>query len=214
MKKICLLTGALLALLTAQAQLERGRVLLGGGYSIDNFSTRNTGNDVTSWVSTHALLLKGGVFVRGNTLMALQLGSQNLKPAVETPYGHDFPDKEWLGGLLFRRYYPVGNRFYVHAEGTLTYVRIKGLRSRVGAPTLDLSSNNVSLLAGTGVGYAVGRRVLLEVSLGSLLGVSYTKEKGRNSSAGVHNETSLFKAGFGATGQLPLNIGFNLLLGK
>lgn len=216
MKKIFLLCCGIAGMLAASAQLDKGRLLLGGRATFSSDKTKYDSplsGPYTVKETRQSYGILAGVFLRTNLLAGVSLGYQR-KPSFAANQLEGMP-KIYSGGLLLRRYFPVGKGFYFHLGGALNYTR--GVSADYITQTYSGRDTYQQLSFGVapGISFAFGRRILLETGFNNVLSAVYkskvTKEAGTGNT--LQRDKS-FAAGFGENGSVPFNIGFNFLFGK
>lgn len=219
MKKMILLGCGLCSLLGARAQLDKGRVLLGGrvAFGSEKYTTTTILGPYTSKTNNQNYGLVAGIFVQRNLLAGISVGYSN-KPSTPGASSLEEMPQVFNGGLLLQRYFPVGKGFYFRLGGTLDYAH--GRSNSYSTQTYSGRDTyyRVSFGLAPGISYAIGRRVLLETGLNDVVSAGYDVKSVRESATGNNVQRARnFKAGMGPVGQgnsVPVTIGLNILLGK
>ncbi|GAB4093846.1 hypothetical protein [Flaviaesturariibacter terrae] len=206
MTKILMLLAGMLALGTAQAQLTKGRVLLGGTVAFTDSRSSNH-------YATQQLGLTAGIFPTDNLLVAATGSYSNAPGSYSIDNVNISVSKSYSLGLLLRRYYPLGKQFYLTLEGSAVYDHNSGYWQS-GTYVLPQRSNGFTVAAGPGISYSFGRRLLLDLNLGQLLSVTSYRQIAQDATGVEKVRSTQTSAGFGRTGTIPFNIGFNFLLGR
>ncbi|GAB4093847.1 autotransporter outer membrane beta-barrel domain-containing protein [Flaviaesturariibacter terrae] len=217
MKRIVLVAIALLSLNLCEAQLQKGRVLLGGTVSFSNTESRSSIPNNASYTkaSTTYISPLAGVFIRPNLLAGVSLlygKSKTTNGDAANPQSYN--SDTYGGGFLLRRYFPLGANFYFYVDGGLGYRQSNATSTVNSFPvsTTTMEQHNGSLSVNPGVAFNFGKRIVLETSLSNFLSLNYFRSRNRSGSQDYRQKT--FSGGIGAGGSIPLNIGFNILLGK
>ena len=214
MKKIFLFSAGLLSVAAVNAQLNKGRVFLGG--SITSSSTENTTistpNDVVTKQNACVIDPTVGYFVKENLVVGINVGFSKSKSEVA---GVTQQEKRSIApGIFARRYYPLGKSFFFYGHGGLNYTSQKAETFNGTATLTEENGNGFGLTVYPGVAYAIRKNFLLEVSLRNLLTANYLHAETKNGSGAVTTKTNTFNVGVNGGGGVPLSIGFNILLGK
>ncbi|RYY87907.1 MAG: hypothetical protein EOO15_10550 [Chitinophagaceae bacterium] len=172
-------------------------------------TTLNGGTGTVAKSSSIGLSPFVGVFVRENLLAGVSATYRKVSSKHEPSFEETVTNTG--GGLLLRRYFRLGGTFYFYVNGGLDYVH--GTRSSTTSGTSTLHTNSGSLSVSPGVAFVLGKRIVLETSLSNFLALNYEQERSRFAS-GDEYKRNRFAGGFGVGGSMPLNIGFNIMLGK
>ncbi|RYY67552.1 MAG: hypothetical protein EOO12_00685 [Chitinophagaceae bacterium] len=172
-------------------------------------------SDYKSTSSGFSISPYGGIFVRKNLFAGLLLGyGQTRGDLTAGTIMQSNESESYSGGLLLRRYFPIGGSFYFHVAGSLAY----GHSESTGYSGNDLvnkgTSNNVTAGLSPGVSFAFGKRIILETGLPNLFSANYYSVTFQNMPSSSKSFQKGINANFGAGGSVPLSIGFNLPLGK
>lgn len=215
MKRLTLLTifaGSLS--FCSHAQITKGSVLLGGGIGAYKSKT----GDVPDQNNYHAWALypAAGLAVKENTVVGLRLSYARSKSETKSPNDYSLQEQNGRGaGLFYRRYMPLGKRFYLFGDGAAYYSYTKNKNSLSTSATVQ-TYNNIGVTLYPGVSFAVSKKMHLEIGLNNLVDLSY----GHTKTVYTANNTTTTATGngFGFTTNVstsaPLSVGFRLVLGK
>jgi Outer membrane protein beta-barrel domain len=207
MKKVTLLSLAFICIVSiANAQINKGSVLLGGGINFNHNKDENN-NVKSNWIG---LTPAFGKAIRQNTVAGIQLLYSHLKNNLTS-----FPENEinsYGVGVFIRKYKPLGNGFYLFGEAGLLYTSSS---YTYFYPTYknkqEYKSIGINLYPG--ISYAVSKKFHLEASLANLLTFRYSKNK--ITSAGIitqdKNDVDL---NVNASSLSNINVGFRFFLSK
>ncbi|MDB5251516.1 MAG: Autotransporter beta-domain protein [Flaviaesturariibacter sp.] len=196
----------------ANAQINKGSVLLGGGLNISTTKSTQGGSEQTQRFLTFAPSI--GVAVRANTVVGLNVdfGSSRYVNASGNSRAHTYG-----GGVFVRRFLPLGKNVYLAGEAALGYAHTNRttVLATPASPIAREVSDQLSLGFTPSVTYAVGKRFQLQASINQLFGAYYAKSTQRQDSNPA-NELSSKSFGLQAnlSSAAPLSIGFRIVLGK
>jgi len=212
MKKIVLLIISSFCILSiAIAQITKGSILIGGslGVGTQKYKSATDTSSSTQWSISPMV----GIAVKENTFVGVVLS-----------YGSgtnddDISQHNYMAGIFFRKYKPLGKNFYLFGQADLSYSHYKYEQKNALTGYYRLQKGNgIALSAFPGVSYAAGKRFYLETFLSNLVSIYYSKRKSESkdfTSAQLNkNEENSFGIGFGAGGNIPLNLGFRFILSK
>jgi hypothetical protein len=126
--------------------------------------------------------------------------------------------KSYGAGFYLRRYFPVAGRFSLFGQADLNYDYQRG----TSTSTAPFSSNyidktqRIGLYLSPGASFSVSKKIMIETSFGSLLGLQYQKNE-RNYTGSTpqpgskQNQFSINADAFPAYG---INLGFRIVLGN
>ena len=197
-----------LAAATANAQVNKGRYLLGGSVAFNSVTNEENHSEYVN--------IQIGKVIKENTVIGIigyiasnNYSSQGLKVSL------------YSAGVFYRKYKPLGSNFYFlweidgsfqHTSNTQTYF------SNINQ-SLNTKSNGAAFNFIPGISYSVCKRLQMELTMPDIAGISYTSiktidsslppnvqsQKANNFLANVRLNTSLL-SNFG--------IGFKFFLGK
>lgn len=209
MKKITLaLFSMLFIFCAAQAQINKGSVLVGG--SVGVISEKSDAQKNTQVNISPSL----GVALRQNLIggVFLNYGSVKNNGAIYSPSRQH----SYGGGVFLRKYNPLGRGFYFFWEPRIGYYYAYS-KSPINGPIstdFDITkTNSVYLGLGAGVSYAISKKFQLELSLPQVVNASYGTLK-ETSAGNVLPERHTFQANVYASPVQDLQVGFRFLFMK
>jgi hypothetical protein len=138
----------------------------------------------------------------------------NYEYDASVSYGTRIDQGAALGaGIFMRKYKGLGKNFYLFGNGSLNFSGGKINYSNIAPTTTQKITDKTwtSALDFTpGISYAVSNKFHLEASLGSLLGVSYTRSKSDN----PNDKSNSFNFHSDASTLNSLSIGFRIFLSR
>ena len=164
---LLLLPVFLLTTLAVHAQIDKGRVQIGGDLNFNNQHFSQSSNSINNYTS---LIIRPSIgrFYATNQLAGLFLNFV---------YAGNYTGKTYTygGGVYFRQYKQVVKSLYVFAEeqGGFNYNRYTNFPS-VSSP---VNSYSISLNLRPGIAYDLTKRMQLEMAYNNLLSVSYNYSK-------------------------------------
>jgi len=199
MKTFVLFLACSLFLYSAQAQISKGSILLGGSLGYGNNNTETGSNEFRT--NSYSFRPSLGFVVKENRVLGFNLlyaHSGGNSTSAYNIYG---------GGVFYRLYHPLGKSFYLYGQG-----EVNGSSSKQG----DIRQNSIGLSAFPGIAYAVSKRFHLEISLNNMLNFGYTSSRTEsNLTIGPPpTKTSALSFGVDANPVSNLGLGFRILLGK
>jgi outer membrane protein len=200
------------AAITTQGQITEGKYLLGG--SIGYTSAKNTVN--SSKNESLYTNIQLGKFIKDNTAAGIifSYGFSNMGSSNKTNL--------YNAGLFYRKYKSLAKGFYFFGEldGEYNYSKTTQGIFEIGNNAQRYTSNGGSVSFTPGVSYSIFKKMQIELSMPSMLSVSYgtlktetltpstasiSTEKGNSFSASANFNSSLLNN---------FAIGFKFLLGK
>ncbi len=194
---------------TANAQITKGSLLIGGSLSIgqQKETTNSIGNQNTTYWQFSPMV---GLAFKENTIGGISLSVSGL-----TTSSSNTENNSYGGGIFLRKYKPLGKGFYVFGETNAFYGFNKYAVSYPSGSSSSQRFNTLSLNLFPGVSYAVGKRFFLETTLTNLLSLHYTKTTSQtqdNPSLPIYKKTQTsYGVGAGAGGNIPINLGFRFI---
>lgn len=213
---------ALTGVLTSQAQINKGSVLLGGsiGYNKGKSEAYQQTLKVNTFIFSPAI----GVAVKENLVVGARFDYLKQKKNNKYPASYntkqDIDTKNYGGGLFIRGYVPVINRLYVFGEGTVSYTVLRETNDQTppNSPSKYVSKTkgySTALSFTPGVSFAVSKKFQIEGGFNSLFNISYLKSK-TNYSSGYGSVQSakqdLFSAGISHDDESMFYVGFRFVL--
>lgn len=209
MKKVLLLaTVAIAFVLSANAQITKGSILLGGSIGINTNSTENQNGEFSS--NSFFISPQIGYTVKNNNVWGLRLTYSKNNNQVQ-----NFPETEgsgYGGGIFFRKYFPLSNRFNLLGEANANYAS----SNQDNGVNTEYKANATGLSLFPGISFTVNKRFHLEALLTDLFRINYLTEKITDKSGPSTTEynNKSFSIGTNLSSQMPLTIGFRFVLGN
>ena len=198
----------LLLSLLGQAQIQKGKKLLGGQLSYSNYKA-DPPIEQKSSSGTFGVSL--GQVYKDNRVVGFKL---NYAPTKNSYLQSDTSTRTQRGNsasVFVRRYKELGKGFYFFGEGEVGYYYSNIVDEFNSGAYSKYVQNGINLTLNTGVNYFLTDKLMLEISLPSLMGLQYGATKtfkdkgepassqGRNFSlySGLSSNASLSSLGFG-----------------
>ncbi len=214
MRKFILLTLTLLLIVfTAQAQIKKGAVLLGGNISVGKSKQTYTNTDNESTNSYLNISPSLGFVTADNAVWGF-----NLTVGIQTSESNQPTEAKassYGGAFFHRRYVTLGKGFYLFGQAAAGYNYNK---QKISAPTNNQTrttrTDHVYVSAYPGVTYAVSKNFHLEAGLNELLSLSYSVQNETTVSSGSVStyKNKGFSFGTNFSNSNPFNVGFRFLL--
>ncbi|MEJ0032408.1 MAG: outer membrane beta-barrel protein [Bacteroidota bacterium] len=180
------------------AQIEKGRSYVTGQFGGGSSKTSDTSGGSSTKQSSYGLGLGYGYLVANTWAVGLSVsGNGNTTKyystnATSTGTGYSITP-------YVRKYFPIAEKFYIHADGGLSYAGIKSTYKYDGVPEVtDSKSKVTAVYIRPGLTYFLSNRFTLNANLGSLNYSNLqttngsgqkTTQKGLNASFGLNSVT-------------------------
>ncbi|HEV7622331.1 MAG TPA: hypothetical protein VGO09_11380 [Flavisolibacter sp.] len=208
-KSILFLAGFFIIILSAQAQITKGSILLGGGFS---FSTANSifPNTPDSKLTQFTISPSVGLAVKDNSVVGIFFIYSHARDNDNLQN-----NKFYEAGAYWRKYLPLGKSFYFFTNTQLTYLYGEWKYTTIDNLQL-LKQSTINIGIYPGVTYALNKKFHLEASLPNLINLGYTHTE--NFSSGTTGQTSYKQNSVALYTNLsasnPFNFGFRFVIGK
>lgn len=208
--KILLLSTILFSIAaSSNAQLTKGKVLLGGSISYANSSDGGSNSFYSN--------VQAGKFVKDNTVFGVGISYSTYKYEV----ANTNPATYGLN-IFYRKYKPIIKDLYFFAEvsGGYSYSRVYYGIYRPGSDGYRNVSNGGSINLTPGISYSLWKHLQVELIMQNLAYVNYSSIKTIYTTSGPLAATpakqNIFNAGVNLNSNFVgnLGIGFKFLLGK
>jgi hypothetical protein len=172
MKKIlftCILSTIIFA---ANAQVNKGAILLGGNIGLQHSKTENgSGTKQKIFFITPSI----GFAYKTNRVAGFSLGygTGNYRNGTGSFVSINRYN-EYSAGAYLRRYFPIGKNFSLFGEGDLSYQYRRTNVTDPFGPVYIEKQSSVGLFLTPGIGYSISKKVMLEAAFGNLFGVQYS----------------------------------------
>jgi len=202
---------------SANAQIKKGSVFLGGDISGSTQKTKS--NDViTNKQSGINILPVFGKAIKDNLVLGINAGFGIYDNEHPTGDNTNFDANSYNVGVFLRKYKNVGTSgFYLFVQGGLgAHYMIQKQEGGSYLPSFDeLKRTSIGLSAYPGLSYAVSKKLHLETGFNNLLSMNYFHEKRQASNPGSITKTNGFSVASSLNNATSaLYLGFRLLLGK
>lgn len=221
MKKIALVIIASLSIFVVNAQISKGSTFLGGSVNFNASSTEDDAipsneNKINEWgirpqfgkaIATNKIL---GIFLNfaGSTNEYMNSSFTSDKRKVE---GNNYG-----GGIFYRQYYPISNRFYLFGDGSLGVNFGKSEATLNNAITNEQKYTGLRLGVTPGISFAISNKLHIEAAMNDLLTINYqsseTKEFNSSGSVIRTSKGNAFAGGANSNGFNGLAIGLRWIL--
>lgn len=183
MKKITLLTGAVIACTFSFAQIGKGSLMLGGSFSFgtNKYSSTQTTSNSESKSGSVIIAPSFGYAIRQNLFIGVggSYNSYEYTSFINTTPQQETTGTGWSTFVFLRKYATLGKGFYLFAEPAAYYYKrneqqIPGSNQLFGR---ESKTSALGLSLYPGVAYAVNRKLHLEVGLNRLVDINYNRLK-------------------------------------
>jgi hypothetical protein len=196
---------------SAQAQIEKGSLLLGTGIGFEQVKGKGQMSSLsTSKTNTFIISPSAGVAVKENLVAGIRLDYMTTRErnVPITDYYDNTDIKNYGAGIFLRRYIPLISQLYVFGEGN---VNISVIRENTAKgpqiEELKIRGWSTGIHITPGISYGIGKKFQIEGGFNSLLSITYSKSKSTYNNnyrttldkfaGGIsQNNESMFFAGF------------------
>jgi len=224
MEKFTLLSIAIFLFASiTKAQITRGSTFIGGSLNFSSDKNEPSATtDVETTNSSWAVRPQIGKAIRENKIAGIFLnfgGAINKQARFPSDLAQT-KNEFYGGGIFFRNYFPIANRFYLFGDASLGVVSVKNENLFDNGTTRFVAYNSKSiqssLYVSPGVSFAASKKVHLEAALNNLLYLSFTSGKSKEySTPGVlfrETKTKSVLASANANGFNNLYVGIRFFL--
>jgi hypothetical protein len=201
------------AAITANAQITKGKYLLGGSASYTNSKNQQGSGSKYESFNTN---IQFGKVIKDNTAagIILSYGYYNNGPENKT--------NVYSAGIFYRKYKPLAKGFYFFAEldGVYNYSKNTEGHFEIGNNAQRYTSNAGIISFTPGISYSVCKRMQMELLMPNLASISYGNTKTEYTSTSTTSvltvKGNIFSANanFNTSFLNNFGIGFKFLLGK
>jgi len=183
MRKFTLLAIACCFSILASAQISKGSVFLGGSIGYYNRQTEDSNpqffsNFRETRQTSFSIVPQVGIAVKENQILGVSLNySTSRSEQGNGTTAEKAKGSSYGGGIFYRRYFLVGQRFYLFGNGDL------GVRAGNGETTTPTGTTNyvsakskssqASLSITPGISFAATKKLFVETSFNGLLALTY-----------------------------------------
>jgi hypothetical protein len=166
MKTFILFLGCSLFLYSAQAQISKGSILLGGSFGFAYVNNHGGSSDYKA--NGLALQPSFGFVVKDNRAIGINL--MFTRSIWDNGSNATTTSTEYGGGAFYRLYHPLGKRFYIYGEGEANV-----FESKQESPSFNEYTRQtfVELKFVPGIAYTLNKRFHVELSLTNMLNLGY-----------------------------------------
>lgn len=156
-----------------QAQIEKGRVQIGGYFLVDHQKKNSIDQSLPNYLYTDIFASPSiGKFYNQNKLIGAFLDFGYF----ETSYGFRNISRSYGGGLFLRQYQPLSKRLYILFDERASFDYLNG-RNDYYIDSQDIQKNfhgyNIGVSAQAGMAYDIAKRMQLELLLNNLLSADF-----------------------------------------
>jgi hypothetical protein len=218
MKKSTLLVAGFLVVSLAQAQINKGAILIGGNIGFSSSTTEDFPATSETKNSGFNINPSIGYAIKTNTIVGVVLSYGQSKSENDEVAGPDNSSEmnSFGGGIFVRKYVPLGKGFNFFGQGTASYNRSTTDNFFDNNKVSTQEQSAIGLGFYPGISYGISKKVQLELGLNNILNLSYNTTKNTNvggpSETGSESKGLNFSTGFSTT--MPLSLGIQILLNK
>jgi hypothetical protein len=215
MRKYLLFTTIAFTLIanTLNAQITKGSILLGGNLSFGTSTTKHQSFEIDN--NNFSINPAIGVAIKENAVLGISFSYSvyTQKNTLSNEFKEDA--NGYGGGLFYRQYKSLSNKFYLFGDAGTNYHTTKFTRESPGLIQI-YKSNSANLSLYPGITYAVSKRFHLEAALNNLLNINYSSAKTNTmgSAPTTESTTNGFSFMTNISSGVPLSLGFRLVIPK
>jgi hypothetical protein len=213
MRKILLPVIGILFAFTSNAQISKGSIFLGGGFTVSSQENENTGNLPNSW-STHNFIIDPSIGWALKKNLILGAGPSYGSFTAEDNSNASQKRHAWGINVFIRKYMELGKNFYLFGEGNLNGFKADGEDKSNQVLVNKVSGYGITLGFSPGVSYAVNKRFQVEAGIGNLFYIGYNSSKTEYFNSPNKTKSKSFGAGANISGFSPFSLGFRFLVAK
>lgn len=199
--------------LAANAQIDKGRFLIGGGFNYNNVKNQPTPD--SKFESLNANIQFGKV-IKDNNVVGLIISYGYSQGNYYTRIN------QYSAGVFYRKYKPLIKDLYFFGEVDAAYLYSKNISGNFtsGFDGTRYISNGVSIAFIPGISYAVCKRLQIELIMPNIISLSYSNVKTDYTSStspsttGFKGNTFSFNSNLNSNLLSSFGMGFKFLLGK
>jgi hypothetical protein len=208
-KNLLLTIASLFIVLFSYAQVTKGSILLGGGFSLSKGKTSNIANEGES--TSFFVNPNFGFVVKDNSVIGIGLsyGHNSQKPNTD-----NHKDNTYGGGVYYRKYHQLGKSFYLFGEGQ-TYYSYRKQESNDQISKHTTKYTNIGINVYPGIAYSVSKRLHLEVGINNLFNINYSHNRDEtiSSNGSYDSKSNYVSTSSDFSPATALRIGFRFILG-
>jgi len=177
MNRIILLCLTLIAFSTvANAQFNKGSLLIGGELSYSGYSTNFYSNDQNSHTGIFNISI--GKAINSNTVAGINLTyspitQDNYYQNIQIPIS--YRKNSYTVGVFYRKYKELGKDFYLFGEAGLSYgFSNESGKDSLGVQLLSGSGNSGQINFMPGIAYGISKKFFLEITIQNILFIQYS----------------------------------------
>jgi len=214
MRKILLsVLASLLFAFCLNAQISKGSILLGGGFTVASSKNENSNYNPNSRTSRVININPSvGLAIKKNMIVG-------AGPSYSNYYSKDNTDQfqkrhAWGINAFIRKYLELGKNFYLFGEGNINASKGNGEDKSNFGLISKTSGYGLNMGFAPGVSYQVSKRFQVEAGIGNLFYVGYNVSKSEYYNPATKTTSKSFDAGANISGFSPFSLGFRFLILK
>jgi hypothetical protein len=215
MKKTLFTAVLSIVIIVANAQVNKGSILLGGNISA-NTSNSNYGTTEAkqnSWVINPSV----GYAYKLNRIIGFSFGYSHGNARTESGSTVSINRfNNYSAGIYQRSYFPIGKNFSLYGQGDLSFGYLRRNVTNTPGSSYIEKQTGVVLSVSPGISYAISKKIMIELGFSNLLTVGYnsTTTNYTGTFPNPTNKTNSFSIGANANPSNGFNFGFRFLLGN
>lgn len=180
MKKLMALTAAvLMAAFPSYAQISKGATFIGGWVNLSFSKEEPENSTIIRKTNNWNVRPQVGKVIADNKVAGifLNMGGSLSRQSASPANVSETKTAYYGGGVFYRRYYPLGQRFFFFGDGALGLSRFTDKRRNDNGTTnfIYYTANGLqaNFFLSPGVSFQASRRLHLEASLSNLIALTY-----------------------------------------
>ncbi len=177
MKKTILLSLGLLFIFLSNAQISKGKVLLGGNFYGGNHKYESDAATLNELDAGYFSLSVGKAI--DQNLIAGVSGYYNSEKHLDLTGNYNRVNR-YGSSLFLRRYMPIGKKFYIIGEGSLNFNSSKLKNHSTAGIHYSTNSKSIAISLSPSIAYELTKKLQLETGLSSLATIRYYWQENRS----------------------------------
>jgi hypothetical protein len=215
MNRIILSLILALFIFSANAQFQKGNILLGGDLSYSGNKSTSQNYSGEAKYNTGNFDISLGKAIKENAVVGINLGFQPLTNTYNTGVGlYTEKTNNYSIGIFYRVYKSLGKDFYIFGEAGGGYTgSTTNTKDTTGNEISTGSGNGGNLYFSPGIAYKVSNKFFIELSIPQIFTIHYASSNTKTGSVTTETDKG-FTAGVNLSSNPldALGIGFRLVL--
>lgn len=197
---------------TAQAQVTKGKILVGGTIGYAQVSEENTDNNSSPTKQNYFIINPSvGNVIKENLVLGIEATISSINQKYEAPSFEAKNESRSYGGSLFvRRYVPLLKNFYFFGQAAAGYSRSKTVQTYNNETYGKSQGWGAGINLYPGLAYAITKKFHVEAGLNNLAVIGYNHLNSENTNLNTEVVTLSESSSFNVSTSLGSNGGFSI----